>query len=143
MTEHKQIEIILTDDNIISVDEGLEEIIANFFHWNIPTCNSCIDDNGNTMISFYEFNDWKTFLQLALTNNYANLDNQDKHHNLLSFLQNKCDINLSFQEDFVYDPNNENTVVGLGIMGFDINLRFPNELLNEFKELFFETLPPK
>ena len=40
MTEHEQVEVKIDDDFYIYVDEGLDDIIKNFFHWEIETCNS-------------------------------------------------------------------------------------------------------
>ena len=45
MTEHNQTEIIV-EGYPMQVDEGLEDVIANFFYWEIETCNSCIDMDG-------------------------------------------------------------------------------------------------
>jgi len=39
------------------VDEGLEDIIKNFFHWEIDTCNSCIDYKWSVWIEFFDFDD--------------------------------------------------------------------------------------
>ena len=40
MTEHKQVEVEVDEDFQILVDEGLEDVIKDFFHWEIETCNS-------------------------------------------------------------------------------------------------------
>jgi hypothetical protein len=35
MEEHEQVELKIDDDFIIMVDKGMENIIKNFFHWEI------------------------------------------------------------------------------------------------------------
>ncbi len=66
---HKQIEVKIEEDFNILVDEGLEDVIENFFHWDIETCNCCIDYKGSIWIEFCDYEDWKKFLQLTLRNN--------------------------------------------------------------------------
>jgi hypothetical protein len=143
MTEHKQIEVKITDDFYICVDEGLEDIIKNFFHWEIETCNCCIDYNGSTWIEFCDFHDWKQFLQLALRNNIAVKGGDNKRETLWDFLQEKAKVKLVFDEELIEDPNKEDGVIGTGILVICVGLTFPKELLDDFKELFFEVLPPQ
>ena len=51
--EHKQVEITVDEGWSFCVDEGLEDIIKNFFHWDIATCLSCIDNHDDlTWICF-------------------------------------------------------------------------------------------
>jgi len=140
MTEHKQIEVKITDDFYISVDEGLEDIIKNFFHWEIETCNCCIDYKGSTWIEFCDFHDWKQFLQLALRHNIA-VKGGDKRETLWGFLQEKAKVKLVFDEELIEDPNKEDGVIGTGVLVICVGLTFPKELLKDFKELFFEVLP--
>lgn len=142
MDEHKQIDVKIDEDFIISVDEGLEDIIKNFFHWEIETCNSCIDYKGSVWIEFCDFDDWKKFLQLALRNNIIVNGEEYKRETLWEFLQ-KAQVKLVFDEELIEDPNNEDEVIGTGDLLICVGLRFPKELLDQFKELFFEVLPSK
>ena len=143
MAEHKQIEVEIDDDFHIFVDEGLEDTIKNFFHWEIETCNCCIDYKGSIWIEFCDFDDWKKFLQLALRNNIAVNGSGYKRETLWDFLQEKSKVKLVFDEEVIEDPNNEDAVVGTGDLVICVGLTFPKELLNEFKKLFFEVLPPQ
>jgi hypothetical protein len=138
MTEHKQTEIIV-DGYPMQVDEGLEEVIVNFFHWEIETCNSCIDMNGSIWIEFCNYDDWKRFLQLALRNHI--LINGESE-TLWDFLQKKVEVTLVFDEEVIENPNSDN-FMGTGVLVICVGLHFPQELLKEFKELFFEVLPPE
>jgi hypothetical protein len=142
MTEHKQTEIIVEGYPIL-VDEGLEDVIRNFFHWEIETCNSCIDINGSIWIEFCDFNDWKQFLQLALRNNILINGDGYKRITLWDFLQKNAEVTLVFDEEVIESPNTEDTVIGTGILVICVGLYFPKELLNDFKELFFEVLHPE
>ncbi len=143
MDEHKQIEVEIDEDFHIFVDEGLEDIIKNFFHWEIETCNCCIDYKGSIWIEFCDFHDWKQFLQLALRNNIAVKGAGYKRETLWDFLQEKGNVKLVFGEELIDDPNKEDNVVGTGVLVICVGLTFPKELLNDFKELFFEVLPPQ
>lgn len=141
MNKHKQVEVKINDDFHFSVDKGLEDIIENFFHWEIDTCNSCIDVNGSIWIEFCDFDDWKGFLQLALRNNIVINGAGYKRETLWNFLQEKAKVTLVFDEEVINDPNNEDAFEGTGILVICVGLHFPKELLEDFKELFFEVLP--
>jgi hypothetical protein len=143
MPGHKQIEVKIDDDFHILVDEGLEDVIKNFFHFEIETCNCCIDYKGSVWIEFCDFDDWKQFLQLALRNNIAINGMGHKRETLWDFLQKNCKVKLVFDEELIEDPNKEDAVIGTGVLVICVGLTFPKELLNDFKELFFEVLPPK
>jgi len=143
MAEHKQVEIEIDEDFTILVDEGLEDIIKNFFHWEIDTCNSCIDYKGSVWIEFCDFNDWKQFLQLALRNNIAVKGSDSERFTLWDFLQEKAQVKLVYDEELMEDPNNEDEVIGTGVLVICVGLMFPKESLDEFKELFFEVLEPE
>lgn len=147
MPNHKQVEVKINDDYSIWVDEGLEDIIKNFFHWNIETTNSCIDNNGSIWISFPHNNpysyEWKTFLQVALNNSNEKIAKGDETQTLWDFLIEKCEIKLAFCEEIIFDPNKEDEASGTGALQVDVNLRFPKELLKDFKELFYQVFPPK
>lgn len=143
MTGHRQVEIEIDDDFSIFVDEGLEDIIKNFFHWEIDTCNSCIDYKGSVWIEFCNFNDWKQFLQLALRNNIAVEGSDSERETLWDFLQEKAQVKLVYDEELIEDPNNEENVIGTGVLVICVGLRFPKELLDEFRGLLFEVFPPK
>lgn len=139
MTEHKQTEIVV-DGYPMLVDEGLEEVIGNFFHWDIETCNSCMDMDGSIWIEFCSYDDWERFLQLALRNNILIDGGRDT---LWGFLQRKAKVKVVFDEEVMEDPNSEDEVIGTGVLIICIGLYFPKNLLDEFKELFFEVLPPE
>lgn len=142
MAEHKQIEIEIDDDFHILVDEGLEDIIKNFFHWEIDTCNSCIDYKGSVWIEFCDFNDWKQFLQLALRDNIEVKGSDPERETLWDFLQEKVKVKLVYDEELMDDPNNEEETIGTGVLVICVGLMFEKELLDEFTELFFEVFPP-
>ena len=138
---HKQIEVKVDDDFHIYVDEGMEDIIKNFFHWKIETCNCCIDYKGSIWVEFCDYNDWKQFLQLALRNNLEINGTTHKRETLWEFLQEKAKVNLVFDEQVIEDPNNEDRVVGTGALVICVGLTFPKESLKKFEELFFEVFP--
>jgi hypothetical protein len=138
---HKQIEVEINDDFHIFVDEGLENIIKNFFHWEIETCNCCIDYKGMIWIEFCDYKDWEQFLQLALRNNLEVNGSVHKRETLWEFLQEKSTVKLVFDEQVIQDPNNEDSVVGTGVLVICVGLNFPKEDLKEFEELFFEVFP--
>ncbi len=143
MSEHKQIEVKIDHDFYILIDEGLENIIKNFFHWGIETCNCCIDYNGSVWIEFCDFDDWKQFLQLALRNNIEVKGDGHKSKTLWDFLQDEADVKLVFDEELISDPNNEDEVRGTGFLIICVGLTFLKESLKDFEKLFFEVLPPK
>ncbi len=143
MTEHEQIEVKIDDEFYIYVDEGLDDVIKNFFHWEIETCNSCIDMNGSIWIEFCDFNHWKKFLELTLRNNIAINDTNHKRETLWDFLQNKSKVKLVFDEEVIENPNIEDAIIGTGVLIICVGLTFPKELLNDFKKLVFEVLPPE
>ncbi len=39
MGEHEQVEVKIDDDFIIMVDAGMEDVVKNFFHWEIETAS--------------------------------------------------------------------------------------------------------
>ena len=138
---HKQIEVEINDDFHIFVDEGLENIIKNFFHWEIETCNCCIDYKGSIWIEFCDYKDWEQFLQIALRNNLEVNGSVHKRETLWEFLQEKSNVKLVFDEQVIQDPNNEDNVVGTGVLMICVGLTFPKENLKEFEGLFFEVFP--
>jgi hypothetical protein len=140
---HKQIEVKIDDDFHIFVDEGLEDIIKNFFHWEIETCNCCIDYKGSIWIEFCGYKDWEQFLKLALRNNLEFNGTSHKRETLWEFLQERAKVNLVFDEQVIEDPNNEDNAIGTGVLVICVGLTFPKENLKEFKELFFEVFPPE
>ena len=143
MEEHEQVEVKIDDDFVIMVDNGMEDIVKNFFHWEIETCNSCIDYRGSVWIEFCDFEDWKKFLLLALRNNIEINGSDHKQDTLWDFLQEKVKVKLVFDEELMENPNNENEVLGNGVLVICVGLTFPKKLLNEFKKLFFEVLKPE
>ena len=143
MEEHEQVELKIEDDFIIMVDKGMEDIIKNFFHWEIETCNCCIDYNGSVWIEFCDFDDWKKFLQLALRENIEVNGTEHKKDTLWDFLQEKVNVKLVYDEELIEDPNDEDGVLGTGELVICVGLTFPKELLDEFKKLFFEVLKPE
>ena len=143
MNEHKQVEVEIDEDFCILVDEGLEDVIKNFFHWEIETCNCCIDYKESTWIEFCDFEDWKKFLELALRNNIEVKGAEPERETLWDFLQVKANVKLVFGEELIDDPNKEDGVVGTGVLVICVGLMFPKELLDDFKKLLFEVLPPE
>ena len=139
MTEHKQTEILI-DDYPLLVDEGLEDVIGNFFYWDIETCNSCIDMDGSIWIEFCDYEDWRIFLQLALRDK---ISSNDEGETLWDFLQKKSKVSLVFDEEVIEDPNSDDDVIGTGALIICVGLKFPKNRLEEFKKLFFKVLPPK
>jgi hypothetical protein len=134
---HKQIEVEIDDNFHIFVDEGLEDIIKNFFHWDIETCNCCIDYKGSIWIEFCDYNDWKQFLQLTLRNNLEINGLNYVRETLWKFLQEKAKVNLVFDEQVVEDPNNEEKFLGTGVLVICVGLTFPKEYLKDFEGLFY------
>jgi len=143
MEEHEQVELKIEDDFIIMVDKGMEDVIKNFFHWEIETCNCCIDYNGSVWIEFCDYEDWKKFLQLALRKNIEVNGTEHKKDTLWDFLQEKVNVKLVYDEELIEDPNDEDGVLGTGELVICVGLTFPKELLDEFKKLFFEVLKPE
>jgi hypothetical protein len=138
---HKQIEVEIDENFQILVDEGLEDIIKNFFHWEIETCNCCVDYKGSVWIEFCEYDDWKQFLQLSLRNNLEINGTNHVRETLWEFLQEKAKVNLVFDEQVIEDPNNEDNLLGTGVLVICIGLMFPKEMLKDFEDLFFEVFP--
>jgi hypothetical protein len=138
---HKQVEVKVDDDFCILVDEGLEDVIKNFFHWEIETCNCCIDYNGDIWIEFCDYEDFKKFLQLSLRNNVEINGEGHKRETLWEFLQEKSKVKLVFDEQVIEDPNNEDKFLGSGVLVICVGLTFPREMFKVFKELFFEVFP--
>jgi hypothetical protein len=138
---HKQIEVNIDENFQILVDEGLEDIIKNFFHWEIETCNCCIDYKGSIWIEFCDYGDWKQFLQLTLRNNLEVNGTDHVRETLWEFLQEKAKVNLVFDEQVIEDPNNEENLLGTGVLVICVGLTFPKELLKDFEDLFFEVFP--
>ena len=139
---HKQVELKVDDDFYILVDEGIEDIVKNFFHWEIETCNSCIDYKGSVWIEFCDYEDWEQFLQLTLRNKIMSTGKNPEKETLWDFLQEKSRVNLVFDEELIEDPNDEKGTVGTGVLIICVGLKFPKEFIGEFKELFFEVFPP-
>lgn len=138
---HKQVDVKIDEEFFICVDEGLEDIIKNFFHWEIDTCNSCIDYKGQIWIEFCEYGDFEQFLQLAMRQNIESKGAHPEKETLWDFLQEKSNINLVFDEELIEDPNNEDESIRTGVLIVCVGLKFPKELLSEFRELFFEVFP--
>ena len=138
---HKQIEVEIDEDFHILVDEGLQDIIKNFFHWDIETCNCCIDYKGSIWIEFCDYEDWKRFLQLALRNNLEVNGTTHLRETLWEFLQEKAKVNLVYDEQVIEDPNGEENFIGTGVLVICVGLTFPKEMLKDFQDLFFEVFP--
>ncbi len=138
---HKQVEVDIDENFQILVDEGLEDIIRNFFHWEIETCNCCVDYKGSVWIEFCDYDDWKQFLQLSLRNNLEINGTNHVRETLWEFLQEKAKVNLVFDEQVIEDPNNNDNLLGTGVLVICVGLTFPKEMLEDFKDLFFEVFP--
>ena len=145
-TEHEQVEIFVIDsgmENKIEVDKGMEDIIKNCFHWNFPTNNSCIDNQGFTWICFNSFKDVSQMMQITLSNNTLVNGGGWKRDTLFHFFRENGEFSISFDENVVFSPNEEDTVIGDGSLESNISLRFPKENFLTFKKLFFEVFPYK
>jgi len=138
---HKQVEVDIDENFQILVDEGLEDIIRNFFHWEIETCNCCVDYKGSVWIEFCDYDDWKQFLQLSLRNNLEINGTNHVRETLWEFLQEKAKVNLVFDEQVIEDPNNIDNLLGTGVLVICVGLTFPKEMLEDFKDLFFDVFP--
>ncbi len=138
---HKQVEVKLDEDFFILVDEGMEAIIKNFFHWEIETCNSCIDYKGMVWIEFCEYSDWEQFLQLTLRHKIESKAVNPEKQTLWDFLQEKSKVNLVFDEELMDDPNKDDNFLGTGVLIICVGLKFSKELFKEFEDLFFEVFP--
>ena len=138
---HKQVEVDIDENFQILVDEGLEDIIRNFFHWEIETCNCCVDYKGSVWIEFCDYDDWKQFLQLSLRNNLEINGTNHVRETLWEFLQEKAKVNLVFDEQVIEDPNNNDNLLGTGVLVICVGLTFPKEMLEDFKDLFFDVFP--
>ncbi len=86
------------------VDKGMEDIVKNFFHWEIETCNSCIDYKGSVWIEFCDFKEWKKFLLLALRNIIDINGTEHENDTLWNFLQKKVNVKLVYDEELIEDP---------------------------------------
>ena len=138
---HKQVEVDIDENFQILVDEGLEDIIRNFFLWEIETCNCCVDYKGSVWIEFCDYDDWKQFLQLSLRNNLEINGTNHVRETLWEFLQEKAKVNLVFDEQVIEDPNNNDNLLGTGVLVICVGLTFPKEMLEDFKDLFFDVFP--
>ena len=145
-TEHKQVEITVFENKEeykINVDKGLESVIKNCFRWDFPTNNSCIDNNGMIWICFDYFSDVTRIMQLSLANNTYINGGGWKRETLFEYLSEKAEFDICFSENVIFDPNEEDTVIGDGTLGHGVSLRFPKEDFKTFKKLFFEVFPNK
>ena len=77
----------------------------------------------------------------AIRNNLEVNGSVHKRETLWEFLQEKSTVKLVFDEQVIQDPNNEDSVVGTGVLVICVGLNFPKEDLKEFEELFFEVFP--
>ena len=129
--EHEQVEIFVIDSGIqktIEVDKGMEDIIENCFHWNFPTNNSCIDNQGFIWICFNSFDAVSQMMQITLSNNTLVNGGGWKRDTLFDFLMENGEFTIVFNEG---DTSLES----------NISLRFPKENFLTFKKLFFEIFP--
>lgn len=138
--EHEQVGVWLKDYGFVEVDKGIEDIIQNLCHWGFHTNNSCRDNFGKIWIAFSSFEAIETIYQMALTDHLKNYSEKG-FDTLYQFLQDKCEIDLVFDDECIFDPNNENTVISTGRIEHSISVRFDKELLPQFRRLFFELFP--
>lgn len=120
--------------------KGLEFIIKTLFYWNIPM-TACYITDENIRIIFSELYDLEKFLQRVLHHNTVINGEGYKYDTLWNFFEENLVIDVIFDEECIDDPNNEDTVVGVGVLELDYAIYFSKELLEEFKKLFFETFP--
>ncbi len=138
--EHDQVSIWLKGYGFVRVDKGIEDIIQNLCHWGFRTNNSCRDNFGKVWIAFSSFEENETLHQMALTDHLKHYDEKD-FDTLYDFLQNKCEVDLLFCDECVFDPNNKDTVISTGRIEHSISVRFKKELLPHFRRLLFELFP--
>lgn len=132
MIEHKQVEvdIEILSEYKIKVDEGLEDIISNFFYYKIYTDNSCINNNGSVWISFKNFYACNYFMKCVLNNRILINGKKYVRGTLYDYLEEHSEFKLHFDKD----ENDE--------LISSVSLRFPVKDLKRFKALFFEVFPP-
>ena len=137
--EHNQVEIIVFDggeEYKIEVDKGIEDVIKNCFHWDFPTNNSCIDNNGFIWIAFDYFQDVRRMMQFLLANNTHINGGGWKRETLFEYLSEKGEFNLCFNENCVFDPNEQDTVIGNGTLDCSVSLRFPKQDFIKFGKIY-------
>lgn len=132
MNEHKSVLVKLEEDYIPEIDENLADIVKFLWDLGLGTCLSCEDNNGKVWLHFWEHS-YKHLMQNA----YIEFKILGcKEDSLYQFLIDNCDTSASYEEfdsqDEDADPV-ENPDITIG-------LRFPKELLLEFKRLLFRDL---
>ena len=140
MTQHKQVPILL-DDRTIYVDEGLERIIEALNHWGFSTNNSCRDNFGRVWISFNDFYEVEQFYQYALKRDTEEFKFIEGVNTLFEYLMEIVITEIVFNQECVFDPNEEDTVIGTGRLEHSVSLRFPKEDLEVFEAWILDLLP--
>ena len=148
MNYHEQEEITVNHPGYgpisFNVDKEIKDIIINCFHWKFPTVLSCQGGNNeNVWIAFESFYDVKEMMQLILTHNISINGQGYVRETLFDYIVENVEFNVSFIDETIYDPNNEDTVIPTGRIEYDIGMRFPSEELEHFRKLFYEVFPLK
>ena len=136
----KEVEIEIDGYGKVCGSKGLEFIIKALFYWNIPI-SACYITAEDIRIIFPEIYDLKKFLQRVLHHNTVINGEGSEYDTLWNFFEENLAIDVIFHEECIDDPNNEDTVIGVGVLELDYAINFSKELLEEFKKLFFETFP--
>lgn len=127
--KHEQIIIYpYNDKRAINVDEGLEDVIQNFFNHNFPTSLSCISINEREeiWIEFEDFEIVKRFMQKAF--------DFDEKINIGKFVRETI---YGFMMDIAF------TVVFIGEEAptHVVSMVIRKDKFEKFKSLFFECFP--
>ena len=131
MNEHKTKSIKLDGKYTAKIDKKIADIIEFLWKIELETCLSCEDNNGKVWIHFYE-DSYKHFMQSAYIE-FKNLGGEDT---LYDFILDNCEISACYEEFDCFDEDAE----PLDNPELTIGLRFPKELLTDFKRLLFKDL---
>jgi hypothetical protein len=135
-TEHKQVKL---EEFGIECDEGLADIIYALNKWGFTTNNSCQDNNGKIWVCFDSYYDVFTLYQMILQAKTRVCINSFKD-NLFDYLLDYGDLSICMDEDVVFDPNNEDTVQGIGRLNDVVSLRFPKKDFPKFRKFLLKIL---
>lgn len=129
--DHKQIDVEY-NDAIITVDEGIVELLTMIWKEGYETFNSCQNNFGNIWIEF----DMYSFHELVQKARDYETDQMTSAH-LYDFLQCECDNSVCLNDDGHPDEDDIYWVPGEN-MYLSCSVRFPMNLLDEFMKLFRE-----
>ena len=137
MSGHEQTTIKINDGISFSVDVGIQDVITKLWEHGITTSNSCIDNCGEIWIEFEDHDSFMLFTQLALYfRGKVNIDHFVRE-TLWDFFE-ECNFTIFPIEMCVFDPNEEDIVIGCGKVEYGVSMKFQKENFDKFKQLFFE-----